>query len=235
VRVLSPQSVLFGEPPVRGMVKGALRVEVIPKATADAVIREGHYSGSTCWASSHHFGVYHGGELIGALQYGPLMNPASAGNIVQGSTPEQALELNRMWLSDEKPANTATRAISWSIRLIRLRYPTVEWIQSFADERCGKLGAVYQAASFLYCGEHVGTFYELDGEWFHKSAIDRRDSRGWGIGPKLSRFNRERDRAVEHRFRQFRYIRPLTRRARRNLMLPALPYPKAEREERRNR
>jgi hypothetical protein len=154
------------------------------------------------------------------------MNPASAANIVLGSTAESCLELNRMWLADEKPANAATRAIAFSIRVIRSQRPHVEWIQSFADERCGKFGAVYQAASFLYCGEHVGTFYELDGEWFHKSAVGRQDARGWGIGPKLTRFNAERDRAREHRFRQFRYIRLLSRSARQGLLLPSLPYPK---------
>lgn len=221
-----PQTALFGEAPLRGYDDGTVRVEVIPKERAEGIIRAGHYSGSTCWASSMHFGVFVAGEIIGALQYGPLMNPASAQTIVAGSTARSCMELNRMWLRDEKPTNTTTRALAFSLRVLRSRRPDVEWVQSFADERCGKLGGVYQAASFLYCGEHIGTFYELDGEWFHKSALNRTDRRGWGTGPKIARFNAGADRAVEHTFRQFRYIKPLTRGARRRLLLPTLPYPK---------
>ena len=140
---------MFGPARLRGWCDGEIRVEVINKDLADAVLRAGHYSHAVCWASSVHFGVYHRDELIGALQYGPLMNPASASKIVRGSTASGCLELNRMWLADEKPANTATRAIAFSLRVIRSRRPEVEWVQSFADERCGKLGAVYQAALFI--------------------------------------------------------------------------------------
>lgn len=119
--------------------------------------------------------------------------------------------------------------LSMALRLVRHLRPKVEWVQSFADERCEKFGAVYQAASFLYCGEHSATFYELDGEWFHKSAWNRAaiDKRGWGSGPKLARFNANRERAVAHAFRQFRYIKFLRATAKRKLLLPVLPYPKA--------
>lgn len=222
------QGVLLGQAPLSAVADDELRVAVIPKELADSVIRAGHYSKATCWASSLHFGVYAGTCLLGALQYGPLMNPASAGKIVAGATARSCVELNRMWLADEKPANTASRAIAFSLRIVRSRRPEVEWVQSFADERCGKLGGVYQAASFVYCGEHESTFYELDGEWFHKSAIGRKDKRGWGVGPKIERFNANRERAVPHTFRQFRYLRLLTRRARRDILLPQLPYPKPE-------
>lgn len=224
--LLAPQTQLFGPARLVGLGDDELSLAIIPKHQADAIIRAGHYSGSVCWASSFHFGVFEGDDVLGALQFGPLMNPASANSIVADSDSSTAIELNRMWLADDKPANTASRAIAWAIRIIRSQRPHVEWVQAFADERCGKFGAVYQAASFLYCGEHSTTFYELDGEWFHKSAIGRRDKRGWGVGPKITYFNANLGRAIPHTFRQFRYVRPLTRSARRRLLLPVLPYPK---------
>lgn len=226
--IRSPQSGLFGPDVLEGYEDDELRVQIVPKELADALIRRNHYSKATCWASSLHFGVFaQSGALLGALQYGPPMNSGSVGHIVRDSTYRNMVELNRMWLRDEKPANTATRAISFSIRVIRSMRPQVDWVMSFADERCGKLGAVYQAASFLYCGEHDSTFYELDGEWFHKSAIGRgNDNRGNTPGQKIKRFNANIDRAVPHTFRQFRYIRPLTASARKRLLLPVLPYPK---------
>ncbi len=219
---------LFGHRPVEGCTDGEIEVRPIPKPQADEIIRRGHYSRSVAWSSSLHFGVLHGGAVIGALQYGPAMNPASGARVVADTSPEGWLELNRMWLADEKPQNCATRAISFSLRLIRRLRPQVEWIQSFADSRCGKLGAVYQAASFLYLGSHDSTFYLLDGEWFHRSMIGRKetDKRGWGSGPKIARLRGREHEAVPHTFTQYRYLRFLDPRARKRLLLPSLPYPK---------
>jgi len=220
---------LFGPQEVIGASSGDVRVELIPKEDADEIIRSGHYSGSVVWSSNLHFGVFVCDVLIGAMQFGPAMNPASGARVVEGSTPDTWLELNRLWLMDEKPDNTTSRAISCALRVIRQRKPQVAWVQSFADERCGKLGGVYQACSFLYCGEHTAIFYEIDGEWFHKSMLSRPsvDKRGWRSGPKVAWFKQNQDRAVVHTFRQFRYVKFLRSSAQRRLLLPILPYPKA--------
>jgi hypothetical protein len=219
---------LFGKRPVTACSDGEVLVRAIPKAQADEAIRAGHYSRSVVWSSSLHFGVFVGGAFVGALQYGPAMNPASGARVVEGAEVDEWLELNRMWLAPEKPANCATRAISYSLRLVRAARPRVEWVQSFADSRCGKAGAVYQAASFVYCGSHESTFYEIDGEWFHKSMMGRKpvDKRGWGCGPRIAYFLANAHRATPHTFTQYRYLRFLDQRARRRLLLPSMPYPK---------
>lgn len=220
---------LFGPDEVIGAESGEIAVALITKDEADAIIRSGHYSHSVVWSSNVHLGVYADGELIGAMQFGPAMNPASGARVVAESTTESWLELNRLWLTDDKPPNTSSRAISCALRVIRHRQQKVEWVQSFADERCGKYGGVYQACSFLYCGEHTATFYEIDGEWFHKSMLSRPavDKRGWRSGPKVAWFKQNQDRAEAHTFRQFRYVKFLDQRARSRLLLPVLPYPKA--------
>lgn len=219
---------LFGMPAVVGATAGNIAVRTIPKSQAERIIREGHYSGRTSWSSNLHLGIYCDNQLIGAMQYGPAMNPASGARIVQDATTGSWLELNRLWLTDDKPPNTTSRAIACSLRIIRHRHPRIEWIQSFADERCGKLGAVYQACSFLYCGEHTATFYNIDGTWIHKSMLQRPgiDTRGWRAGPQVAWAQANADRAVAHDFRQFRYLKFLRPRARRRLLLPVLPYPK---------
>lgn len=207
-----------------------LVVKAIPKQDAERVISAGHYSGSCVWSSSVHLGIFMRDELIGALQLGPAMNPRSGAKIVQDAAPESWLELNRLWISDAKPANCASRAIAGAIKFVRRTRPYVEWIQSFADSRCGKLGAVYQAANFVYCGFHSSTFYRLDGEWFHKSLLGRAeyDKRGWWSGPKAARLRDGRERATSHIFRQYRYLYFVKQKARQRLLLPILPYPKPE-------
>ena len=227
-RILVGDPDLFGHREPVAFGTADVLVRPIHKDTADDLIRAGHYSGSVVWSSNRHFGVFHHGRLIGALQYGPAMNPASGGKVVRDCRPGEWLELNRMWLADEKPANCATRAIAYSLRLLRHRLEPPTWVQAFADSRCGKLGAVYQAASFLYLGSHETTFYELDGEWFHKSMRGRPlvDKRGWRCGPKIRRFLANEDRAVPHTFTQYRYAKFLRRGARKRLRMPVLPYPK---------
>lgn len=219
---------LFGVHPIVGMRSGAVEVRGIHKDEADTIIRAGHYSGTTAWASNLHLGVFLDGHRIGAMQFGPAMNPASGANVVAGSTTDSWLELNRLWLDDDKPPNTGSRAIACALRLIRHQRPRVEWVQSFADERCGKLGGIYQACSFLYCGAHESTFYEIDGVWIHKSMLQRPgvDKRGWRAGPRVAWAQANADRAVAHTFRQFRYVKILRPSARRRLLLPVLPYPK---------
>lgn len=228
VSLLYGNATLFGDPAVVGVTSGEIAVCVIDKDEAEHVIRNGHYSGTTSWSSNLHLGVYWDGRLIGAMQYGPAMNPASGARVVAGTTVGSWLELNRLWLDDDKPPNTASRAIACSLKLIRRTRPHVEWIQSFADERCGKWGGVYQACSFLYCGEHTSTFYNIDGTWIHKSMLQRPgvDRRGWRAGPRVVWAQANAGRATEHEFRQFRYVKFLRSDARRRLLLPVLPYPK---------
>jgi len=162
---LSRQLSLFGQPEVYGFGDNAFRVEFIPRDEANATIAANHYSRKFFNLSILHFGVYIGPDRVGVLQYGYAMNPASGGGIVAGATADTFLELNRMWLDDRAPRNSETRALAYTLKVIRRTRPRVGWIQSFADERCGRLGVVYQAANFLYCGEHESLFWELDGEW----------------------------------------------------------------------
>lgn len=225
--IYSPQLTLCGEH-VIGFGCEALVVREIPKARADHFVSEHHYAGSPVWSSNVHLGVFLGEDLAAALQFGPAMNPASGASVVADTRPDEWIELNRMVSVGETPDWFGSRAIAYAIRYLRRVRPALAWIQTFADERCGKLGALYQACSFLYCGTHTTTFYRLDGEWFHKSLLDRAefDKRGWWSGPKAARLRAGKDRATAHDFRQFRYIKPLRKWVRRKLSLPVLPYPK---------
>lgn len=221
---------LLGKADVSGFGDDVFQVRAISRAEAERIIKAGHYSKSTVWSSSVHLGVFVDNVCIGALQFGAAMNPGSGASIVEGTEADQWLELNRMWLADEKPENTASRAIAYALRYLRRTRPRVAWVQSFADERCGKLGAVYQAAGFVYCGSHETRFLYAGGEWFHQSLIGRaaKDKRGWGSGPKAARLRKVRDQAEQHVFRQYRYLRFLQPWARRRLLLPVFPYPKPE-------
>ena len=217
-----PQPVLH-DSRVVGFGCADLRVEVIPCWLARVIITAKHYSRRVVNNSYFHVGCFAGRELVGVLQWGYALNPASGKRVVFGTGNREYMELNRMWVHDCMPRNTESRVVSYSIKLIKILHPQIQWVQSFADERCGKAGVVYQACSFDYVGSHLSTFYELNGEWYHSLAR----SRAGGVRGTMLRQNLHLAKA--HRFRQYRYIRFLNKGARRRLntkLFKVQPYPK---------
>lgn len=219
---------LLGSREAIGFGNTAFRVEIIDRDLANAMIRANHYSKRVYSASTLHLGVFIGVQMVGVLQYGFAMNPASADSVVAGTGMSEYLELNRMWLSDAAPRNSESKALAFSIRLIRRVRPTVKWIQSFADQRCGLFGTVYQAAGFTFHGEHLGIFWELDGEFYHNSLVTNSKSNG----PRAQAIRAGIDRATRHKLRQFRYLRFLKPRFSKGCRYPVLPFPKPDYESR---
>ena len=222
--IYSIQNTLFGSRDVIGFSNGQLYVKEIDRNTANDVIEKNHYSHKYYNLSYIHLGVYINDNMVGVLQYGYAMNPASGGSVVEGTGNKQYLELNRMWLSDIAPRNSESMAISCSIKYIKNKYPIVKWIQSFADERCGGFGIVYQACSFDYYGEHIATFWELDGETFHNSIKTSRTA-----GPRgydLLNDPNNKERVKKYDLRQFRYIKFIDQRWKKKCLLEEKEYPK---------
>lgn len=202
-----------------------LRVETIPCWLARAVIMTKHYSGRVVNNSYLHIGIYAGRELVGVMQWGYALNPNSGRRVVHGTGNREYMELNRLWVHDKMPKNTESRVISYSLKLIKLIHPSVMWVQTFADERCGRSGVVYQASNFDYIGSHTSPFYELDGEWYHELAKSRKG------GKRGEHLRKNLHRATKHKLRQYRYIRFINKRARKNLnteLFKVQPYPKSK-------
>ena len=220
--IYSNQGSLFGQGDVVGFGSDSFHVREIDRVLANQLIVTNHYSKKVYAATYIHLGVYLDGELSGALQFGYAMNPASGGSVVAGTEMNEYLELNRMWLDDICPRNSESMALSYAIKYIKRKYPKVKWIQSFADERCGGFGIVYQACSFDYFGEHDSVFWELDGVIYHNSLMtrDRKLSKSAAI------IQDGKDRAKSHTLRQFRYIKFIDQREKKNCRLKQMPYPK---------
>jgi hypothetical protein len=216
------QQTLFGAREIIGFGSDDFYVKEIERKLANDLIVKNHYSKKFYNATYIHLGVFICGELLGVLQYGYAMNPASCGSVVEGTQMDEYLELNRMWLDDKAKRNSETKAISYSLRYIRSKFPKIKWIQSFADERCGCFGIVYQAASFSFYGEHVSTFWTVDGEVYHNSLMTR--------DPKLSKSAKflqdNKERATSEELRQFRYIKFIDKRWKKKCLLKEQPYPK---------
>lgn len=213
---------IYGTLGLAGFGRRAFYVATIPRAQAVQTILARHYSRRIVANSYVHLGIYQEGQCIGVMQFGYALNPRGIGRIVAGTQVDEYLELNRMWLDDIAPRNSESQAIAYAVRFIRRACPKVRWIQSFADERCGRWGVVYQAANFLYLGSHMTEFWELDGETYHRMLLTAHGK----CGVRGVHLKANLHRATCRRLRQFRYIYFIQRKYLRDLRLRPQPYPK---------
>jgi|TARA_R110000737_G_scaffold78997_1_gene110793 hypothetical protein len=218
----SEQSSLWGDSELLGFGSDVFYIKEIERKKANQLIVDNHYSKKFYNAAYIHLGIYVDGEVKGVLQYGYAMNPASCGSVVEGTKQKEYLELNRMWIADNVGEYPESRAISYSLKYIRRKYPKVKWIQSFADERCGGFGIVYQACSFGYYGEHTSSFWEFRGDIYHDSVITN-NNRSTKARLESEGFHKE---AVKMNLRQFRYIKFIDQREKKKCLLEEKPYPK---------
>lgn len=95
---------------------------------------------------SYAFGLYLHGSLMGAVTYGvPASRHLQMSACPTG--PDKVLELNRLWLDDSLPRNSASWFVSRTLRLLPARI-----IVSYADPLHGHYGYVYRALNFHYAG-----------------------------------------------------------------------------------
>ena len=209
--IYSEQIPMFGHKDIIGYGTDDFYVIEIPKQISKDIIIKNHYSHKVCNdATTHiHLGCYINGELLGCLQFGYAMNPQSGGSLVTGTELNQYKELNRMWFDDKAKKNTESKAISYSIKYIKGKYKTVKWIQSFADERCGGLGIVYQACSFRFYGEHTSSFWELKDTMYHNTSmtVSKKSQRYKNNVGGCRYLQTNKEIAIKHDLRQFRYIK----------------------------
>jgi hypothetical protein len=228
--IFNNQSSLWGEPECIGFGTKEFYVKEIDRKLSNKIIIKNHYSKKVYNATYIHLGVFYNNKISGVLQYGYAMNPASCKSVVKNTKQNEYLELNRMWIDDDCIKYAESRAISFSIKYIKKKLKKIKWIQSFADERCGGFGIVYQACSFDYFGEHSSDFWELDGEVYHNIQMTvSKDSKRYKGGAKYLQENK--NKAKKMNLRQFRYIKFLDKREKKNCLLEEKPYPKHYKDE----
>lgn len=158
-------------------------------ATAKAFVARHHYSG-TYPAARFRYGLYRAAELVGVAVFSQPANNATLA-IFPGE-PIESVELGRLVLLDEVPANGE----SWFVAraLEQLRREGLTGVVSFSDPFPrqnaagavvfrGHVGTLYQASNAIYLGRaRVDTLRLLpDGSVMHSRALAkiRARERGW--------------------------------------------------------
>jgi hypothetical protein len=220
-------------------VGDAKRIEVKPIATSDArrLVERVHYSGSTVQNSQIHLGVFIGGRLHGAMQFGPPLDRRKMLPIVRGATWESVIELNRMAFDEALPRNSESRALAVAFRMFKASAPQVKWIVSFADGcQCGD-GTIYRASGFVLTGvKENGQIIEFpDGARMTAKSLTtvgfaardeaaRRYGAALGGGASLAPFLAVGAKPIFGY--QFRYVRFLDPTWRDRLTVPVIPFDK---------
>ena len=123
----------------------SLKVAPIPPKIAAALVIDHHYMHRRP-PMSYAFGLTDGASVRGVVTFGTppsrhLQKSACPSN------PESVVELNRLWVSDELPANTESWFVSRALKALPPRI-----VVSYADTAAGHVGYVYRALNFRYAG-----------------------------------------------------------------------------------
>jgi len=129
----------------------------IDSKIANQFIERVHYSGKVANNSNLHIGVFYGGTLHGAMQFGSPLDKRKVLPLVNGTQWHQMMELNRMAFDEHLPRNSESRAIAIAMRIIKKHAPQLKWVLSFSDATlCGD-GTIYRASGFVLTGIRKNT------------------------------------------------------------------------------
>lgn len=194
-------------------------VKPINARSANALVKKVHYSGKVVANSILHFGVFLDDKLEGVMSFGSPMIKKNAHKMVEGTTWNGMLELNRMAFSDALPKNSESRALGVAFRLIKKHYPHIEWVLSYSDStQCGD-GTIYRASGFVLTQIKESTQLAINpetGEVMQSmAAFHAGKTKEFSSWDKLKGF-------------QLRYIYFLNKDAKERLTVPILPFSKID-------
>lgn len=186
---------------------------------AKAYIRENHYSKGCHNGPSPCFGLFYAESLIGCLMFATPCSENVRSSLFGVDHKDKVTELHRLHIVDGTPKNTESWFIGWCLRELGRVKPSIEGVISFADGTEGHSGTIYQATNFLYCGTTGKAWFYIDqdGRLRHPRQCGKNISKEEAAGMGWERVRRD----AKHR-----YVMPLTKWARKHLLLSPMAYPK---------
>ena len=205
-------------------------IHIAPVKASDAneLVRRVHYSGKVVNNSQLHLGVFLNGRLEGAMQFGPSLDKRKMLGLVRDTPWNGFIELNRMAFSDALPRNSESRALGVSFRLMRKRYPHIQWVVSFADgTQCGD-GTIYRASGFALTGikRNNQIWAAPTGETFSRTTMTK-GGNNHATGAASMKAYQEAGFRPLGGF-QLRYVYFIDPTSRKRLTVPVLPFSKIE-------
>lgn len=180
-----------------------------------------HYSKTMPVGKIVKIGVWEDNTFIGCV----LFSRGANNNIGKMFRLEQTqvCELTRVALDKHK--SFVSEILAKAIKLFKESNPGVKLIISYADSEQDHKGGIYQASNWIYIGRNKGsTQYIIHGKRTHAKTVDGRYGRG---SQNVDWLRKNVDPGAEKVVTQgkHKYLFPLSKRVRKELIKHNLPYP----------
>jgi len=200
-----------------------LHLDWCSHAAAEYAVRHWHYSRRMPKSKLAKIGVWEDGVFVGVIVFG-----VGAGNSTNGKrfglrARFEMAELLRVALREHN--TPVSRMIAVAVRMVRRAFPGLRLLTSFADGGQGHIGAIYQAAGWVYIGGKQFHAYRVHGIVTHPRTLYDR----YGLGGQSIPWLRAHVDPMASRERtpvKYQYVYPLDAEIRLRLLPFAQPYPK---------
>ena len=216
-------------------MKYDFKINEISRSYATDFVQSLHYSKIMPKLTKHFLGCYLKNELVGVLTLGWGTQPkATIAKLFDGLDTKDYYEIGKMCMKEEMPRNSESQMISAVVKWMKDNCPEKQFLYTWADGIMGKPGYVYQAANFLYGGFIWTQIYISDkGEKIHPRSSKKLCEENvkfklakepdFFVGKKGERIYWLTQDFLDHKGickihgKQFRYILPLNKKARKLL------------------
>ena len=213
-------------------MKYNFEIKEITRFDSTELVQTYHYSKIMPRLTKHFLGCFLDGELVGVLTLGWGTQPkATIAKLFDGLDTKDYYEIGKMCMKPEMPKNSESQMLSGVVKWMKENCPEKKFLYTWADGIMGKPGYVYQAANFLYGGFIWTQIYISDkGEKIHPRSSRRlcdenvqfklEKEPNFFEGKKGERIYWLTQDFLDHKGiskiygKQFRYILPLNKKAR---------------------
>ena len=179
------------------------------RRAAERLICERHYTASVPSGKSYYV-PYEDAIVIWAIPANPHLS-----RFVTRLDDGKVWELARLWAPDGHRPNLLTEAIASAVRTLRLVETDTDAVVSYADPAAGHHGGIYRAASWRYHGRSESRAWRsATGEIVARRAFHSGTS--FLRKPQIEALGYTQVTTPG----KIRFVRPLTRRARRSIVWP---------------
>lgn len=188
-----------------------LKLDWCDQAAMKYALKRWYYRETVPAGKISRIGIWEDEKFIGALIFGSGANKNLAASVGMDHT--ECCELVRVAI--DKHRSSVSRIMAIALRMIHKAYPGLKAIVSYCDPSVGHYGGIYQTSNWIYVGmtDKIDYYEDEKGKLHHWR--DARRMQKKGIPLKLI-----------YMPGKHKYVYPLTKEVRADLIPRSLPFPK---------